>query len=1131
MNVANFAQSSIAPLEASPNALAENEAVYVEADVLRQLNSKMFRRFLSINNPGYWGGWLCAIVCVLASCQNKDYKAHIDKVQGLPERVDFNFHIKPILSDRCFACHGPDKNARSTDFRLDTKEGAFAALKESKGEKAIVSGDPHNSEIFQRIISADPEYRMPPPESNLNVTEREIALIAKWIEQGAEWKSHWSFLPLEVQSPPKVKDKEWPRNTIDHFVLNRLEQEGLNPSPRADKEQLIRRVTFDLTGLPPTISEIDAFIADESLEAYERVVDRLLSSEAYGERMATEWLDVSRYADSHGYQADGLREMWQWRDWVIKSYNENMPFDQFVTWQLAGDMLPNATRDQILATAFNRNHGQNSEAGVIDEEFRLEYVFDRTNTTGTAFLGLTMECARCHDHKFDPIAQKEYFELSAFFNNVPELGLISADGNAGPLLPLPEEEVEKKLDFIEKQIKEQEQQLEHRSKEVLSNASYDKPFLSIDSRNRISDGLVAHYPLDKIQNNTTPDLVRPEYGARISGKPELEKGAIGQAFKFDNEYDFISLPKAGFFEKNQPFSIGVWVKPAKKDDYAEILGNAGTKNPYWRGHEVFLDSINRISVRLTHALPHNYIQVTTKDPIPLHEWSHFMFTYDGSSKAAGLKLFVNGKVSPVTIQFDNLYKSILPVKKSFEVEERPIRVARSYRAFTGDNGIFEGSIDDIRIYDRNLAAGEVARVFGEDPMAEAIALPKAKRTKEQEAMILEYYLNRFDRKYQDYLTTLFDLRGEHLALMRDVKEVMVMKEMETPRKTYLLARGVWDARLEEVFPGTPAEVMAFPDNLPKNRLGLARWITDKENPLFSRVTVNRFWKMYFGTGLVRTVDDFGSQGALPTHPELLNWLSRTFINNGWDVKAMQKMIAMSATYQQSSLGSKELLERDPQNQLLARGPSYRFSAEMIRDNALAASGLLVRTIGGPGTRPYQPEGLWEEKGVFSHFLLTYERDKGDGLYRRSLYTFWRRTSPPPSMMIFDAGSRYLCTVERQTTNSPQQALVLMNDPQYVEASRMLAERMIREGGSKPGDRITYGFRLLTSRRPNEKELEMLTRLYNEELAHYKKDGKAALALLGVGEYKRNAALPLPELAANTVVANMVMNLDAAYTKR
>jgi hypothetical protein len=1071
-----------------------------------------------------------AFLVILSSCKNKDYQVYIDKVDGLPDRVAFNYHIKPILSDRCFACHGPDRNARSTEFRLDTEEGAFAALIESKGEHAIVSGDPHNSEIFRRIVSEDPEYQMPPPESNLTLSSREVALITKWIEQGAEWKKHWSFIPPEDPELPKVKNSSWVKNDIDRFVLGRLEQEGLQPSSQADKEQLIRRVTFDLTGLPPTLEEIDAFIADKSGNAYGKVVDRLLGSKAYGERMAIEWMDVARYADSHGYQADGLRTMWPWRDWVIDAYNNDMPFDQFVTWQLAGDLLPNATREQILATAFNRNHAFNSEAGAVDEEFRTEYVLDRTNTLGKAFLGLTLECARCHDHKYDPILQKDYYKLSAFFNNVKELGVGSADGNAGPTVLLPEKEVEEKLNFIKDKIREQEEVLDKRRLEVASKANADLTFVKV-GQSPAPRGLVAHYPLDVIEKNATPNLADAKKPARISGQPTLEKGAVGQGLRFDNEYEFLSLPNVGMFEKTEPFSIGVWVKPDKLDDYAEILGNAGTKNPYWRGYEVFLDSVNRISIRLTHALPHNYIQVTTAKAIPVRKWSHFMFTYDGSAKAAGLTLYIDGMAVEKRVDFDNLYKSIIPVSKGFTREERPIRVAKSYRAYSGDNGIFEGSIDDIRIYDCNLTYAEVARVYGTDPLRDAVAVPEAGRSKEQRDIISEYYLSRYDEKFNATLERLFNLRNEELSLMETVQEVMVMKEMDTPRKTHVLHRGVWDVPAEEVEAGTPDEVMEFPQDLPRNRLGLAKWLVDPKNPLFARVTVNRFWKSYFGKGIVSTADDFGNQGALPTHPELLDWLALQFIHSGWDVKAFQKLIVMSATYQQTSTSDPELFKKDPANMLLARGPNYRLPAEMIRDNALAASGLLVKKIGGPSVKPYQPAGLWEEKGEFSHFLLTYQTDKGDGLYRRSLYTFWRRTSPPPSMLTFDAGSRYLCTVDRQTTNSPQQALVLLNDPQYVEASRLLGERMMKEGGTTTGERITYAFRMLTSRKPTAAELELLGNLYKEELGNYTKDTTGAETLLDVGEHPRDPSLDVAALAANSVVASIIMNHDAAYTKR
>lgn len=1065
------------------------------------------------------------------ACTDREYRTYIDKVEGLPDRVDFNYHIKPILSDRCFACHGPDKNSRSTDFRLDTEEGAFAALTESKGSRAIVPGDPHNSEIFRRIVSDDPDYRMPTPESNLTLSDREIALIAKWIEQGAEWKKHWSFLPLEEQKLPKVKNADWPVNPIDNFVLSRLEQEGISPAPEADRERLLRRVTLDLTGLPPTLEEIDAFLADKSADAYEKVVDRLLASSAYGERMATNWMDVSRYGDSHGYQADGLREMWPWRDWVIRSFNQNLPFDKFITWQLAGDLLDNPTREQILATGFNRNHAMNSEAGAIDGEFRQENVFDRTNTFGVAFMGLTMECARCHDHKYDPISQKEYFQLSAFFNNIDELGVISSDGNAGPTVLLPDEEVEKKLKFIEDQIASQERALAEHTRKV---AEQNTPGLSaryVVSRDDLSNGLVGHYPLDEIKDGTSPNLANPKIPARVSGQPSLTDGVVGRSLEFDDEYEFITLPKVGMFEKTQEFSITVWVKPGRFDHYQEILGNAGTKNPYWRGWEVFLDSANRVTVRLTHALPHNYIQVTTKDALKLNEWTHFAFTYDGSGRADGLRLYFNGKDAATAIEHDNLYKSILPVTKGFTVEERGVRVAKSYRAHTGDNGVFQGGIDDIRIYSRRISQAEVVRIFGQDPPVTAVKVANAKRNAGADDLILDYYLSRYDKQYQEYVRELFRLRSQHLELISGVQEVMVMREMDTPRKTYVLNRGMWDSPAEEVHPGTPAALPGFDEDFPSNRLGLAQWLVHPRNPLFARVTVNRFWMQYFGLGLVRTPDDFGSQGALPTHPELLDWLAYHFIRSGWDLKALNKLVVMSATYRQSSIADEGLLSRDPHNELLARGPSFRLTAEMLRDQALAASGLLVRKVGGPSVKPYQPEGLWEEKGEFSHFLLTYNPDKGEGLYRRSLYTFWRRTSPPPAMLVFDAGSRYQCTVQRQTTNSPQQALVLLNDPQFVEASRVIAERMMKEGGPNVESRISYAFRLLTSRRPTDQELVLLSKLYQEEIDNYRKDREAALSLLGVGEYVRDQKLNPVELAANSVVASVIMNHDEAYSKR
>lgn len=733
--------------------------------------------------------------------------------------VDFNFHVKPILSDRCFKCHGPDENVREAGLRFDTKEGMFAALGDQKDHFAIVPGDVKKSTLIDRIFTENPDDVMPPPESNLTLDDYEKKILKKWIEQGADWKRHWSFLPMEKPDIPEITNTTWAKNEIDHFVLAKLEKAQILPSQSASKTSLLRRVTFDLTGLPPTVEELANFEKDESPDAFEKAVDRLLNSAAYAENMCAKWLDLARYADTHGYQDDLERVMWPWRDWVIHAFEKNMPYDEFVKWQLAGDLLPNPTKEQLIATAFNRNHKITQEGGVIPEEYRVEYVSDRTQTFGTAFLGLTFECAKCHDHKYDPLSQKDYYSLYSFFNNVPEKGLI------------------------------------------------------------------------------------------------------------------------------QPYG----------------------------------------------AIPEPYITLSQK-----------------------------------------------------EVEE-------------------------------NLS-----------------------------------FINNLDTM-------------ESIPLM-------VMKEMDTTRQAYILDRGAYDKPTEPVKPTTPAAILDFDEQLPQNRLGLADWLFEKDNPLTARVTVNRLWQQCFGKGIVATSYDFGNQGSLPSHPELLDFLAIKLQEEGWDLKAILKYIVSSATYQQSTRVSPKMLERDPENLLLARAPRLRLSAEMIRDHALAVSGLLQPIIGGPSVKPYQPEGLWQETtGGGGGSTSKYVPDEGEKLYRRSMYTFWKRTVPPPSMMTFDAASRDFCMVQRETTSTPLQALVMLNDPQIVEASRVLAYRAIEKAESLE-NRIQFIFELATSRKPSEEELQNLKSFFEEELARFEAQPKEAENFLQIGAYEQKELLEPSEMAAYAIVANAVFNLDETITR-
>ncbi len=1065
---------------------------------------------------------------------------------ALPERVDYNFHVKPILADRCYPCHGPDDNARMTEFRLDTEAGAFVRLGASRRKYAFVPGNLGKSEAAHRLVSNDPDYRMPPPESNLIVTSEEVALILKWIEQGAEYKPHWSLIPPEMPELPHVDRPEWPENGIDYFILRRLQQEGLMPQPKADRETLIRRVTFDLTGLPPTIAEIDAFLADKSADAYENVVDRLLASPAYGERMATEWLDVARYADSHGYQDDGLRSMWPWRDWVIKSFNENQPFHEFVTWQLAGDLLPNPTIEQQLATGFNRNHLQSQEGGIIPEEYRVDYVADRTNTFGKAFLGLTMECARCHDHKFDPISQKEYYQIFDFFNSVNEFGTSPYSGVASPTVILLDEKAEQELAPLRARIDSLER------KTAIDNPAFDQGFarwladLDPITQPVIPKGLIGHYPLDGFEENENDKGEKTYY---LKNRVNSDKRAF-----FVGDTDKLPLPKPGhfasalmmqgdgyldmggdlyYFERHEPFSISLWLK--LHGDYTQRPLFAKTTGLFngRQGYICMMKEDGTVSASLNHVFPDNSIEIRSHEAVPSGVWTHIVMTYDGSSRAAGLALYLNGQQMASSVTIDNLKQSIMfTINPTTGEPTTPPQAGNLRIGYMGPTApkIDSISVDDFRIYDRRLTTLEVAAIHGSQEGAGFKWTDSTAGRSEQELHALrDYYVTAVSPNYTEDLKKLTAVREKENEVISMLPEVMVMRDLPEPRPTFILDRGQYDAPRERVSRATPAAVMPFSEELSQHRGGLAKWLTDPRNPLPARVTVNRYWQMYFGKGLVATPDDFGSQGALPTHPALLDWLATTFIETGWNVKALQRLIVTSSTYQQSSIADPGQLERDPDNTLLARGPSYRLPAEMIRDNALAVSGLLVDSIGGAPVKPYQPEGLWKE--LATRNATKYEQDHGDKLYRRSMYTIWKRTTPPPSMMTFDASERNTCTVQRQATSTPLQALVLLNDPQYVEAARALATRL---SSNRPGDvktQILQGYRLLTGFSPEAETLRLLQSHYEAEIEDFSQNREAAEQLLSVGESPTDESLDSVQLAALTVVMSTVMNFDAAVMKR
>lgn len=1068
------------------------------------------------------------LVVSIVQCNSRvDFPDEIEA--QLPEKIDFNYHIKPILSDRCFACHGPDQNKREAGLRLDIADSALAAIGEDKDHYAIVPGKSNKSALVDRILSKDPKIMMPPPESNLKLSEREIATLTRWIEQGAEFKPHWSFIKPEKPVVPARDGNKWAKNEIDHFVLAQMNEKRLAPSEEASKETLIRRVSFDLTGLPPTVAEVDAFLSDNSADAYEKLVERLLASPHYGERMASEWLDVARYADSHGYQDDGMRNSWPWRDWVIKSFNENLPHDTFLLWQIAGDMLPNASKEQKLATAFNRNHLQSQEGGIVPEEYRVEYVADRTNTFGKAFLALSTECARCHDHKYDPISQKEYYQLYAFFNNNNESGMTPLNGESPPTIILSDKETESILDFLHEKMEPIQESLqpEHYKKGFESwLATAEK---NPDKYTTSNTGLLGVFHFDEPQKEKVfRNSAKTKLKGKVAGDPDrtplVVPGKFGNARKLIGDAG-ISFSKELDFDRHQQFSFSMWANVLKPGEEGTLFAKSNGEFSGHRGYRVMLNKDNSLSVSFSYTWPANCIELQIPGRLTINQWHHIALTYDGSSKASGVKLFLDGKETKAKVITDNLQKSLLYGDQEKMRFYAPFMIGKDTRGTIKDV-----VVDEFIAYQRQLSAVEVRELSGQQAaIGSLLKLPSPQRTSLQKEELFEYYLLNHDKQYARQLSEITKLRSEENKALTSQPEVMVMQERSEPRTTFILGRGAYDAPTEQVDPGTPAAVMSFPDELPKNRLGLGRWLIDKDNPLTARVAVNRYWQMLFGRGIVETSDDFGNQGDLPTHPGLFDWLAVEFMNSGWDVKGFLKRVVTSATYMQSSELNKQLLEKDPDNLWLARGPSYRLPAEMIRDNALAASGLLVREIGGRSVKPYQPKGLWSELAIRN--ATVYVPDTGKNLYRRGLYTIWKRSSPPPSMISFDASDKYVCAVKRQSTNTPLQALVLLNDPQYVEAARVLAENMIKKGGDDPDGQISYGFRAVTSREPQAEELKILQELYHSELKEYQESPAAADKLLKVGEMPVDLTLPKSKVAALTVVASTLINYDESVYKR
>ena len=956
--------------------------------------------------------------------------------------VDFNREIRPILSDRCFSCHGPDEANRKAGLRLDTEAGSRRAL----------------PKLIERISTEKKGLRMPPVSAGAGLSPTQIQLVKQWVDDGAPWQKHWSFLP-----PVR------PAATgIDPLIAARFQ--GLSFSPPATKATLLRRVSLDLTGLPPTPEEAAAFANDDTPGAYERVVDRLLASPRYGERMAMRWLDAARYADTNGYQTDAERSMWRWRDWVIAAFNKNMPFNQFTIEQLAGDLLPHATREQIIATGFNRNHRANGEGGIIGEEFLAEYAIDRVEATSTVWLGLTLGCARCHDHKYDPFTQREFYSMFAFFNNLPEKGKVFKYGNSPPLIAAPTQQQESKWAVMTAAAESAEQQLRNLAPEsTRARAAWEK---------------TAPQPADWLPSR------------KLLWESPSQKSYDGQ--RFDDAGDVAPL---GYYNR---FTLSAWVKPESPE--GAILTRASDKEEE-SGYGLYLRK-GKLQANFVLRWLDDCLRVESADALPLNQWSHIAVTYDGSRIAAGIRLYVNGQPAKLVTIVDDL-------NQDFATKE-PLRLG------AGNGFRFRGEIRGARIYQDALSPEE-ASVLG---TARTLAdLLKANHRTPSEQRKVEWSF--LDAHAPPELTAAWKddwrTRDELREYTASLPTVMIMQEQPNVRAAHVLKRGAYDQPGDIVSRGVPASLSTRPI---ANRLELANWIVSRENPLTARVTVNRLWQMLFGTGIVKTVEDFGSQGEWPTHPELLDWLAVEFMESGWNVKQMLKTMVLSRTYQQSARVTPDLLNRDPENRLYARGPRFRWPAEVVRDQALAVSGLLVENIGGPSVKPYQPAGLWKELSGG----VDYERDKGEALYRRSLYTYWKRAVPPPGMMTFDAAGREACVVRENRTNTPLQALALMNDEAYLEAARKLAERMLQEGGTTEESRLSRGFALTLLRKPNPRETAVLRASLHHHHDRYQTDPASAAKLLTYGESPASPRFPKPELAAWTMVASMILNLDETVTK-
>jgi hypothetical protein len=1044
-------------------------------------------------------------------------------VRAADRKIHYNRDVRPILAENCFACHGADSAARKADLRLDRREDAIEA-------GAIVPGDVEKSTLIERIFSTKKGRIMPPPKTKKTLTEAQKELLKRWIAEGAEYEPHWSFIAPKRPPLPPVRRAEWVRNPIDRFILAELEKRSLQPAPEADRRTLARRLSLDLIGLPPEPADVEAFVNDKQPDAYERFVDKLLASPHWGEHRARYWLDAARYADTHGIHFDNYREMWSYRDWVINAFNRNMPFDQFTIEQLAGDLLPNPTLDQLIATGFNRCNITSNEGGLIPEEYLVLYTRDRTETTARVFLGLTANCAVCHDHKFDPLTMKDFYSMAAFFNNTTQGAMDGNVKDTPPVVFVPQKEDRPRWEALKKELAEIRKQLEARKQ--TARAEFDK-WLASDRRDAsptvVNGSSVS--PVGPIPHEGLRFYAALNEGSggnihlTVDGKPRTATLASGAAWDAGHvaEKAFkiqaggtLEAADAGDFENNQGFSYGAWVKFTKKAPSGAIFARMDDQHDF-RGWDLWIQN-GQVGAHIIHEWPNDALKVVSRNPVKPGQWNHLFITYDGSAQPSGIKVYVNGVLQETTVEAASL-KNTIHTPVPFKIGQR--------HTTSRLNGLV---LQDVRVYGRTLSASEVEHLVKSTRSAWLLNKPAKQRSAAETDELFEGWLAAHDATYQGLVKKRTDLQQEEAAIQARGTVAHIMQEKPGEPTAYVLYRGEYDKRRDLVKANTPQALPPMPKELPRNRLGFAQWLLRPENPLTARVTVNRFWQEVFGVGIVKTSEDFGTSGELPSHPELLDWLAVEFRESGWDVKRFFKLLVTSATYRQSAQATPEKREKDPDNRFLSRGPRYRLDAEMIRDYALAASGLLVRKIGGPSVKPYQPDGVWEAVAMIGSNTRDYRRDSGDKLYRRSIYTFWKRAAPPASMDIFNAPSREVCTVRRERTNTPLQALVTLNDTQFVEAARWLAQTTLKEGGDKDASRVDFLARRVLCRPLRAEEMQVVQASLQELLAYYKANREDAKKLLTVGEAKVDPKLDASTLAAWTMLANEMMNLDEVLNK-